>query len=63
MSGMTPANAVWFALDAGMESDEERRWLDEAATFLWESIHAANYDAAKFECGNHILLLYCKCER
>jgi Bacteriophage head to tail connecting protein len=50
MSGMTPANAVWFALDAGLESDEERRWLDDVATFLWESIHAANYDAAKFEC-------------
>lgn len=49
MSGMTPANAVWFALDAGDESDEERRWLDESAKFLWESIHAANYDAAKFE--------------
>lgn len=50
MSGMTPANAVWFALDAGLETDDERRWLDEAAKFLWESIHAANYDAAKFEC-------------
>lgn len=50
MSGMTPANAVWFALDAGDETDEERRWLDEAAKFLWENIHAANYDAAKFEC-------------
>jgi hypothetical protein len=49
MSGMTPANAVWFALDAGMETDDERRWLDDAATFLWESIHAANYDSAKFE--------------
>lgn len=50
MSGMTPANAVWFALDAGMETDEERRWLDECAKYLWETIHAANYDAAKFEC-------------
>lgn len=50
MSGMTPANAVWFALDAGDETDEERRWLDGAAKFLWEQIHGANYDAAKFEC-------------
>jgi hypothetical protein len=49
MSGMTPANGVWFALDAGAETDEERRWLDDAAKFLWERIHAANYDAAKFE--------------
>ncbi len=49
MSGMTPANAVWFALDAGDETDEERRWLDDVAKYLWEQIHAANYDAAKFE--------------
>lgn len=49
MSGMTPANAVWFALDAGDESDDERRWLDGVAKYLWEAIHAANYDAAKFE--------------
>lgn len=49
MSGMTPANGVWFALDAGFETDEERRWLDDAAKFCWERIHAANYDAAKFE--------------
>lgn len=50
MSGLTPANGVWFALDAGDETDEERRWLDDTARFLWEAIHAANYDAAKFEC-------------
>jgi hypothetical protein len=49
MSGMTPANDVWFALDAGDETDEERRWLDGVAKFLWEQIHGANYDAAKFE--------------
>ena len=49
MSGMTPANSVWFALDSGQETDDERRWLDEVAHALWENIHAANYDAAKFE--------------
>lgn len=49
ISDMTPANAIWFALDVGDESDEERRWLDEVAETLWENIHAANYDAAKFE--------------
>ena len=49
MSGMTPANSVWFALDSGQETDDERRWLDEVAHGLWENIHAANYDAAKFE--------------
>lgn len=49
MSDMTPANAVWFSLDVGDESDDERRWLDQVAELLWENIHAANYDAAKFE--------------
>jgi hypothetical protein len=49
LSGMTPANAVWFALDVGDESDEERRWLDEVGELLWENIHSSNYDAAKFE--------------
>ena len=48
-SGMTPANSVWFALDVGEETDEERRWLDQAAETIWEAIHASNYDAAKFE--------------
>lgn len=49
MSGMTPANGVWFGFDAGGETDDERRWLDAVAKYLWEQIHAANYDAAKFE--------------
>lgn len=50
MSGMTPANAVWFAMDVGDETDEEKRWLGHAAEVMWEAIHASNYDAAKFEC-------------
>jgi hypothetical protein len=49
MSGMTPANSVWFAMDVGDESDEERVWLDHAAEAMWEAIHGSNYDAAKFE--------------
>lgn len=49
MSGMTPANQVWFAMDVGDETDEERRWLDHAAERCWEEIHGSNYDAAKFE--------------
>ena len=50
MSGMTPANSRWFALDVGGESDDERRWLDESADTIWQNIHAANFDAAGFEC-------------
>lgn len=50
MQGMTPANSVWFGLDVGQESDDERRWLEDSATTMWEAIHGSNYDAAKFEC-------------
>lgn len=49
MGGLTPANALWFALDVGDEADDERRWLDDAATLLWENIHMANFDAEAFE--------------
>jgi hypothetical protein len=49
MAGLTPASALWFALDVGNESDEERRWLDDSANLLWENIHMANFDAEAFE--------------
>lgn len=43
--GMTPSHSLWFGLDIGQESHEERQWLDEAAQAAWESIHASNFDA------------------
>lgn len=49
VSGMTPANSVWFGLDVGEETDDERRWLDETAVIIWEAIHGSNYDSAQFE--------------
>jgi hypothetical protein len=49
MSGLTPSNSLWFELDAGQESDQERRWLDNAARFIWENIHASNFDADAYE--------------
>lgn len=49
MSGMTPANSRWFALEIGTESDEERRWLDDSAQVLFQNIHASNFDASAFE--------------
>lgn len=49
MAGLTPANSLWFALDAGNESDEERRWLDDQAKLTWENIHMSNFDAEAFE--------------
>lgn len=48
--GMTPANARWFGMDVGDETDEERKWLDQAADIIWENIHSGNFDAAGFEC-------------
>lgn len=49
VSGMTPANAVWFALDVGDETDEEQRWLSHVSESIWEAIHGSNYDAQKPE--------------
>lgn len=45
MGAMVPSNALWFGMDVGGESDEERRWLDGCAQFIWENIHASNFDA------------------
>ena len=56
VSGTTPANSIWFGLDAGTERNEEgeaddgARWLDEAARTIFENIHQANFDAAAYEC-------------
>lgn len=49
MSGLTPANSTWFALDVGDETPEERAWLDGSAKLLWENIHLSNFDAEGFE--------------
>lgn len=49
MSGLTPANALWFELDAGEETQEERVWLDNSAETVWLNIHQANFDAEGYE--------------
>lgn len=49
MGGMTPANALWFGLDAGRESDEEKAWLSDAAYTVWENLHASNFDAEAYD--------------
>ena len=49
ISGITPANSLWFELgDSGM-LDSEKGWFSDAAKILWENIHASNYDAEAFE--------------
>ena len=64
VSGLTPANSIWFGLDVGEENDEERRWLDYASEAMWEAIHGSNFDAASFEavldsvcCGWFVLFI------
>src|SRR3546814_16031922 len=42
MAGLTPANARWFALDAGNETPEEKAWLDDSAQRMWANIHLGN---------------------
>lgn len=57
VSGTTPASSIWFGLDSGNEQDnktagedEEDRFLDSAARIIFQNIHAANFDAAAYEC-------------
>ena len=55
MSGLTPANSRWFQLDVGDETEDERRWLDNAAQALFENIHMSNFDAEAFEASVDIV--------
>lgn len=50
MSGVTPANSLWFQLGVENATDEEARWLEAAAQTTFEAIHGANFDSAGFEC-------------
>ncbi len=56
MGGMTPANSVWFGMDAGRETDEEKAWLSDAAFAIWENIHTSNFDAEAYD---SVLMLLC----
>jgi hypothetical protein len=52
IGGMTPANSIWFGMDAGgSEQDVEARWLSDASQFLFDNIHSANFDSSSFECA------------
>jgi len=50
MSGGTPSNSRWFGMSAGQDSDEEKRWFDQASESIFTNIHASNFDAVGFEC-------------
>ena len=49
ISGLTPANALWFGLTVNDVTEEESRWLDTAANTIWRNIHNANFDSAAYE--------------
>lgn len=49
ISGLTPANSRWFGLDVDQASDDEKRWLDNAADTIWRNIHNSNFDSAAYE--------------
>lgn len=59
VGGTTPANSIWFGMNAnGAASDDndqavddESRWLDDSSRIIFENIHAANFDAAAYECS------------
>lgn len=49
MGGMTPANKLWFGLDVGQESSDEKAWLSEASRVIWENLHTSNFDAEAYD--------------
>jgi hypothetical protein len=50
MGAMVPSNAQWFGLDIGESStDEEKRFIDDVARFMWENLHSSNFDAEAFD--------------
>jgi hypothetical protein len=47
---MIPANAQWFGIDIGEEAtEEESAFLDAMAKFMWQNLHASNFDAESFD--------------
>ncbi|MGQ7937346.1 portal protein [Paraburkholderia sp. D1E] len=55
ISGMTPANSLWFKMRVNHEDDESMRWLDESSELLWENIHNANFDAESSDCMDDLM--------
>ena len=49
VAGATPANAQWFEMDVAGASENDKRWLSDSARFIWENIHASNFDAEVFD--------------
>ena len=54
-SGLHPANSIWFGLDVGQQSEQERQWLDNAARTIFKNVHAANFDAEMGEAYSDLI--------
>jgi hypothetical protein len=48
-SGLHPSNAQWFELEIHNSTEDEKRWLSDAAELVYKNIHASNFDAESFE--------------
>ncbi len=55
IGGMVPANSLWFGLDAGRETDEEKSWLADAAMTIWENLNASNFAAEAYDSALSLL--------
>lgn len=47
--GAVPSNTRWFDLAVDGADDFGKRWLSDAAQFVWANIHASNFDAEAFD--------------
>lgn len=65
MGGMVPSSAQWFYADlGGEETDAEQVFMDQMSKFIWENIHAGNFDAEAFDAMMDVwiagfFVLYC----
>jgi hypothetical protein len=73
MSGVTPANSIWFkaqpdGIDDLAELTEGERWLEDVCQFMWRNIHASNFDSENFDTLTDVVtagwgVLYCDIDR
>lgn len=73
MSGVTPANSIWFkaqpdGIDDLSELTEGERWLEDVCQFMWRNIHASNFDSENFDTLTDVVtagwgVMYCDIDR
>jgi len=48
--GLTPEQVQWFDLYLNDSTDDDKRWLSNAAKVMWESFNASNFASESMEC-------------